>query len=240
MSENKTSVDRTSFIFGLVAGIAVISVIVLLNQNFNDENISQVAGEVMKNDAQVVIPSDNNPSDNNPSASPVKPISDSDYVRGNKNAKVSIIEYSDFECPFSSRHQETMLKIAEDFGNQVAITFRHFPLSFHQEAQKAAEATECAGEQGKFWEMHDKIFEANVAGTMSISLWKEYAKNLGLNSNKFNTCLDDGQYAGKIRQDMAEGSAAGVQGTPATFINGQMISGAVPYEQIKSLIEQAL
>ena len=162
-------------------------------------------------------------------------------MKGDPNAKVVLIEYSDFECPYCLRHQETMQQIAAAYGSQIAIAFRHFPLtSIHPQAQKAAEASECAAEQGKFWEMHDKIFEANAAGTMSVAKWKELAGSLGLKTEQFNSCLDSGKYAAKISQEAGEGAAAGVQGTPATFINGQLVSGAVPYEQFKQMIDGSL
>jgi len=240
MSDSKTSVDKTSFIFGLVAGIAVISVAVLLNQNFkSDAQGSKVAGEVVavNNNQPTEQVDDNQPA----AAASIKPVSDGDYVLGDRNAKVAIIEYSDFECPYCLRHQETIQRIADEYGDKVAIVFRHFPLtSIHPQAQKAAEASECAGEQGKFWEMHDAIFADNAAGEMSVAKWKEEAKSLGLNTSQFDSCLDGGKYATKITQDINEGSAAGVQGTPATFVNGTLVSGAVPYEQFKSAIDQML
>jgi len=239
MSDNKTSLDKMSFVFGLVAGIAIVSVIVLLNQNTGTKAVADVKLEdAQQQPTPTVAPNNNNP--NQPEASAVKPISNDDHIRGNKNAKVQLIEYSDFECPFCLQHQSTMQKIAEEFKDKIAIVYRHFPLSFHPEAQKAAEASECADEQGKFWEMHDKIFAANAAGNMSVDQWKKEASNLGLNTDQFNSCLDSGKYAAKIRQDSNEGVAAGVQGTPATFINGQLVSGAVPYEQFKTIIEQVL
>ena len=237
MSENKIGVDKTSFVFGLVAGIAVISVVILLNQNFKSSGT--VAGEVVKNDVPAAA-APNQPSNPAPTAN-VKPLSKDDYVKGDPNAKVVLIEYSDFECPYCLRHQETMQQIAAAYGSQIAIAFRHFPLtSIHPQAQKAAEASECAAEQGKFWEMHDKIFEANAAGTMSVAKWKELAGSLGLKTEQFNSCLDSGKYAAKISQEAGEGAAAGVQGTPATFINGQLVSGAVPYEQFKQMIDGSL
>ena len=131
-------------------------------------------------------------------------------------------------------------QILEDYKGKVRFIFKHFPLSFHANAQKAAEAAECAGEQGRFWEMHDKIFEANESGTMSVSQWKTAAKALGLNTSKFNDCLDSGKYADQVAADMAEGQAAGVTGTPGTFVNGDLVKGAVPYEQLKSIIDSKL
>lgn len=239
MTDHKTSLDKMSFIFGLVAGIAIISVILLLNQNINDKKVAGVQVDDTQNQAGTAAAAAPN-NNGQTGTSTVKPISDDDHIKGNKNAKVVLIEYSDFECPYCLQHNSTMDKIADEFKNQVAIVYRHFPLSFHPQAQKAAEASECASEQGKFWEMHDKIFEANAADNMSVSVWKQYASDLGLNTDQFNSCLDSGKYAAKVRQEENEGAAAGVKGTPATFINGQLVSGAVPYEQFKSIIEQSL
>ncbi len=234
---------KTSFFLGLTIGIAATStlsliglfVLILSGQNLGEnkqENINQ-AGIVNTNIEQ---PSNPLPA---PQAE-VPPVTADDHVKGGKNAKVTLIEYSDFECPFCARHYETMNKIVKEYGDKIQIVYRHFPLSFHSNAEKAAEASECAAEQGKFWEMHDKIFEANLAGEMSVAKWKEVAKKLGLNTSKFNDCLDSGKYASKISQQMNEGSAAGVEGTPATFVNGELVSGALPYDQFKQIIDSKL
>ncbi len=176
-----------------------------------------------------------------PATHKVVPINvENEYVKGNKDATVEVIEYSDFECPYCLQHTVAMHQLFNDYQDKIKIVFRHFPLSFHPKAQKAAEASECAGEQGKFWEMHKKIFEANEASNMSVAQWKQEAKNLGLNATQFNTCLDEGKYDDKVKEDQAGGQVAGVTGTPATFINGQMLSGAVGYDQLKQIIEAEL
>jgi len=118
------------------------------------------------------------------------------------------------------------------------MIYRHFPLSFHANAKKAAEASECAGEQGKFWEIHDKIYENRTQ--LDIDSLKGYAKELGLNTSNFDKCLDDGKYAQKVADDMAESTQYGVNGTPATFINGELISGAQPYENFAAIIDSLL
>lgn len=167
---------------------------------------------------------------------------DGDHVLGNPNAKVAVIEYSDFECPFCGRmFKETLPKLKENFikSGEAKFIYRHFPLrSIHQNAQKAAEASECASEQGKFWEYHDMIFQRqNSLGVDSFKLW---AKELGLNANQFNSCLDSGKYASRIDVDYNEGLALGVNGTPATFVNGNLISGAVPFEEFDRVIKEEL
>ena len=241
MPDQTTMSPKISFILGLLAGIAAVSIIGFIimlpkSQTWKSAENSNANTNV---GAQVnPTPTPQEPLQGNPALLP--PVSSEDYVRGDANAKITLIEYSDFECPFCSRHAPTIDKILENYKGKVRLVFRHFPLSFHPEAQKAAEASECAGEQGKFWEMHDKIFEANEAKNMSVDTWKKAAKDLKLNTAKFNDCLDSGKYLSKIQNEQADGQAAGVEGTPATFVNGKLISGAVPYEQFKSVIDSIL
>ena len=124
----------------------------------------------------------------------VPPVTSDDHVKGPASAKVTLIEYSDFECPYCLSHKSTIDQIIQNYGDKVRFVFRQFPLtSIHPEAEKAAEASECASEQGNFWEMYDKIFADNAAGTMSVAKWKEEAKNLKLDTVKFNDCLDSGK-----------------------------------------------
>jgi len=170
--------------------------------------------------------------------SKIPAVSSADYIKGDKNAKLTLIEYSDFQCPYCSKHVPTIEKILQDYKGKVRVVFRHFPLSFHANAQKAAEAAECAGEQGKFWEMHDKMFADQSA--LSIDNLKSDARTLGLNTSKFNDCLDSGKYTDKVKKQMAEGSAGGVTGTPATFVGDQLVKGAVPYETFKAVVESKL
>ncbi|MEK7124243.1 MAG: DsbA family protein [Patescibacteria group bacterium] len=167
-------------------------------------------------------------------------ITEANHVRGNFSAPVTLVEFSDFECPFCKSHLPTLDRILKDYKDSVRLVYKHFPLtSIHPNAQKAAEASECASEQGKFWEYHDLLFEKQ-AGGLSIEKYKQWAVQLGLNSAKFNGCLDSSKYADKVSADSKEGSGAGVSGTPATFINGKLVSGAVPYEQIKKEIDAVL
>lgn len=174
-------------------------------------------------------------------AGPLKPVGAEDHVLGAKNAKVTLVEYSDFQCPFCSRHLPSVKQALKDFPNEVNLVYRHYPLSFHPEAQKSAEASECAAKLGgndAFWKMHDELF-ANQA-TLSRSLYTELAKKIGLNTANFDKCLDGGEMAAKVNADLNEGTTAGVEGTPATFVNGQLISGAVPYSELKAAIQAAL
>ncbi len=232
---------KTSFFLGLMSGIAGTSVLALVGffilvfagQRLPSSQNGNI-GSANANTNQVAVNPEPTP------AGDLPPVAADDHVKGGNDAKVTLIEYSDFQCPYCARHNGTMDEIFKAYGNKIKVVFRHFPLSFHPEAQKAAEAAECAAEQGKFWEMHDKIFAANEAGTMSVEKWKTEAKNLKLNASKFNDCLDSGKYADKVSQMMAAGSAAGVEGTPATFVNGELVSGALPLEQFKSIIDSKL
>jgi len=158
--------------------------------------------------------------------------------RGPKDAPVTIVEFSDFQCPFCSRLYPTVEQVKTTYGDKVRLVFRQFPLNFHQFAQKAAEASLCADEQGKFWEMHNAMFSNQ--NELAVDKLKEKAAGMGLKAEQFNSCLDGGKFAPKVAEDLKAGSAAGVSGTPALFINGRFISGAVPYADIAKVIDDEL
>lgn len=158
----------------------------------------------------------------------------SDPFFGPENAEVTIVEYSEFQCPYCARVVPTVNQIKEKYGDRVKVVFKDFPLDFHQYAQKAAEAAQCAHEQGRFWEYHDMLF-ANQ-GSLDIASLKQYASGLGLNTEQFNSCLDSGKYAAEVQQDLSDGRAAGVSGTPTFFINGEKLVGAQPFSAFESLI----
>jgi len=157
---------------------------------------------------------------------------------GPENAPVTLVLFSDFQCPFCSRVEPTLDQVKQTYGDKVRVAFRQFPLSIHPNAKKAAEASLCANEQGKFWQMHDAMFKDQQ--NLSVEGLKAKAVQLELNADQFNSCLDSGKYAAKVQEDVASGEQAGVSGTPALFINGRFISGAVPYEQIASIIDDEL
>ena len=159
-------------------------------------------------------------------------------VRGNPKAPVTIVEFSDFQCPYCSRARPTVNKVRETYGDQVRVIFRNFPLQIHAEAQKAGEAASCAGEQGKFWEMHDLMF-ANQQ-KLKVADLKQQAAGLGLDAEAFNQCLDSGKHAPDVQKDAEQGADYGVTGTPAFFINGRPLVGAQPYESFAQLIDDEL
>jgi len=170
-----------------------------------------------------------------------------DHLRGDANAAVTILEYSDFQCPFCGRVNPTLDQLLEEYDGKVNLVFRHFPLSFHPFAQKAAEASECAADQGgndSFWKYHDALF-VNQA-SFSDSLFVTLAADMGLDETSFKDCLDTGKYAGLVEDHMTGASPSGVRGTPASFIINnatkefEMISGAVPIENFKSAIDPLL
>jgi protein-disulfide isomerase len=158
--------------------------------------------------------------------------------RGPDNAPVTIVEFSDFQCPYCGRAYPTVEKLMKDYDGKVRLVFRHFPLSFHPNAEKAAEAAACAQDQGKFWQMHDKMFTNQQK--LDVNDLKSFAKDLGLDTGKFDKCLDSGEKAALVSSDEKDGQQAGVNGTPAFFINGIFINGAVPYEQFKETIDREL
>lgn len=166
-----------------------------------------------------------------------------DHILGNKNAKVTIVEYSDFECPFCQRHEPTVKQALVDFPNDVRLVYRHYPLTaIHLNSQKAAEASECvaklAGNDG-FWKMHDNLFAAQTTG-LGTDAFVKAAKDAGVNEAAFKKCLDAGEMAGRVNEDVATGNDSGVQGTPATYVNGQGVDGgAVPYSVLKAALEAA-
>jgi len=167
-------------------------------------------------------------------------------VLGRSDAKVTIIEFSDFQCPYCQRFfNDTFGQLKSryiDTGG-VKFVFRNFPLSgLHQNAEKAAEAAECANRQGKFWQYHDLLFkngQSDGTGLDTASL-KKYADELGLDQNKFNQCLDNGEAAEVINKDIADGGAVSISGTPIFFINGKELVGAQPFAAFEQAIEDAL
>lgn len=181
-------------------------------------------------------------STNAAAAARVSVSADDDAMKGDASAPVTIIEFSDFQCPFCGRFFEDALPQIEDKyvkTGKVKFVYRDFPLeSIHPQARPAAEAAECAHEQGKFWEFHDKLF-ANQQG-LSVDNFKKWAQELGLESTQFNDCVDSKKYADEVSKDLADGSAAGVSGTPAFFVNGHELSGAQPFSAFEAVIEAEL
>jgi predicted DsbA family dithiol-disulfide isomerase len=160
-------------------------------------------------------------------------------ARGPANAPVTLVEFSDFECPFCGSLFPTLLRLERNYGDKIRIVFRQFPIAeLHPNAPKAAEASLCANEQQRFWDLHDAMFSDQQK--LSVPDLKARASELKFDVNRFNTCLDSGKYADAVKKDISEGSKAGVSGTPGIFINGRFLSGARPYEELQQIIDEEL
>ncbi len=231
----KSIFKDTQFLLGLFAGIAVISFVGMLILGIA---FLKADGKIGGNNVPFVAGNNNPPT---PGAPVDIVVTDADHVRGSKDAKITILEWSDFQCPFCERFTNDVDKILADYPNDVRQVYRHFPIdSLHPQARLAAEASECAAEQGKFWEYHDELFanQSSIAG--GASYLKGVAGKLGLKQGDFDKCLDGKKYAGKVDAQYQEGVAAGVQGTPGSFLNGQALGGALPYDAMKAQIESIL
>jgi protein-disulfide isomerase len=159
-------------------------------------------------------------------------------VRGDPDAKIAVIEFSDFQCPFCSSAVPTLAQIEQQYGEKVRIVFKHLPLPMHAKAPAAHAAAEAAHRQGKFWAMHDKIFADQA--NLSPERYREYAREIGLDLARFDRDVADASTRQRIDADMAEAKRLGVSGTPAFFVNGRFVEGAVPFETFQQLIDEEL
>ena len=157
---------------------------------------------------------------------------------GPRNAPVTIVEFADFQCPYCKRSEETVQELRKEYGDKVRLVFIDFPLSFHEHAFPAAEASHCAAEQGKFWEYHDELFKDQ--SKLDEKDLKATAARMKLNTKQFDACLDSHKYADQVRKEQSEGAALGVDGTPGFFINGRALTGAQPAPMFESLINEEL
>ncbi len=231
---------RTMFTFGLVCGM----VIILLMNNFS---VISTGTALAAANAGTVAPTAAAAAATAPAATgKLDPVTDKDHIRGDiKKAKVVMVEYSDFQCPYCGKHDPTMQQVMSDYGDQVAWVYRHFPLSFHPNAVPVALASECASEQGKFWEFSDAMYAGQTENLSSdaataTAFVNKTATALKLDIKKFNDCVSTAKYQSVVDADAASGRTAGVNGTPATYINGTLVSGAVPYASMKKMIDDAI
>ena len=166
-------------------------------------------------------------------------LSAADPVIGNPDAPVTIVEFSDFQCPFCAAARPTLEQLQQDYGDDVRLVWKDFPLTqIHPEAFRAAEAAQCAFEQDRFWEYHDQLF-GNQAALDDESL-KGYAAAIGLEAQAFDTCLVSSRHADRVRAGIDEGTLLGVTSTPTVLINGRFISGAQPYEVFAAMVDEEL
>lgn len=231
---------KTTFIMGLIASILLICAIgffILLAKEMNSKDGSNANGE---NNYPAVADNSDQPAQ--PSAKVDIKLSGTYHILGSKSASVKIVEFSDFQCPYCKSFQSSVNQALEEYGNKVALIFKHFPLDqLHANARPAAEAAECVADQkgdDAFFKFIDQLF-SNQAN-LGSELYEKLAKDLGLNLNKFNDCVSSGKYKDKVNADYQEGLSYEVNGTPASFINGTRVPGAVPYATLKSYIEAVL
>jgi protein-disulfide isomerase len=165
---------------------------------------------------------------------------DGDPALGPADAAITIIEFSDYECPYCQRwHVEVFDRLMETYADQVRLVYRDFPLtSIHPNAFAAAEAANCANEQGGFWGFHDRLFSMELG--LSSQAYQQYARQLGLDEEAFRECLDSGKYKEEVQSDFDYAAELGVRSTPTFFINGIAVVGAQPYEVFQQIIDKEL
>jgi protein-disulfide isomerase len=165
------------------------------------------------------------------------------HVTGPSNAKVTVVEFGDFQCPACGAAYPVVKQIEAEYKNKIKFVFRNFPLQAHPNAPEAAEAAEAAGTQGKFWQMYDKLYSSqNDWSGLSdpTDTFVGYAKDLGLNTDQFKQEVQSKKYANKITQDQNDGNSVGLQATPTFFINKEMVIGVIPYDEFKTKLDAAL
>jgi protein-disulfide isomerase len=158
-------------------------------------------------------------------------------VLGPQKAPVTLVEFADYECPYCQKVAADVKRLQADLGDKVSFTYKDFPLSMHARAEKAAEATRCASKQGKYWEFHDELFRSKE---LDVDQLKAQARALKLDPAQFDKCLDSGEETSVVERDRKEGTRLGISGTPAFFINGHFLSGALDYAALRQIVEQQL
>jgi protein-disulfide isomerase len=159
-------------------------------------------------------------------------------AKGRKDAPVTIVEFSDFQCPYCIQAEKTVGELLKAYPDKIRLVYRDYPLPMHPLAPKAAEASHCADAQGKYWDLHDKMFDAQ--GKLEVADLKKYARDVGLDGDKFDKCLDSGEMKKVVDANHAAGEKIGISGTPAFFVNGRFLNGAQPIEEFKTLVEADL
>jgi len=229
---------KKSFLFKMLS--LLIIVVIVLVVYFVLKNNKKEPGVISKEESGVEKSFQENKNildnlNNGEEILEVRGIDKNDYVQGDINAPIKIIVYNDFSSPFCLLFTDTLEKIKQEFGDKVVVAYRHFSLSKNSDSNSilAAEASECAGEQGKFWEINKELFNDNKGNKMSETQFKKDAENISLDMNKFNDCLNSGKYKEKIENQIKEAENFGVLGTPTIFVNGQILAGAYPFEDFQ-------
>lgn len=159
------------------------------------------------------------------------------FALGKSGAPVTLVEFADYQCPYCQTVNSQIRRLKQEFGEALTVMYKDFPLPMHPNAQKAAEAARCAGEQGKFWEYHDTLFYSKLLGPDDL---REHARVLKLDTDRFDRCLDNGEQADAVKKDLQEAKDLGLTGTPSFFVNGHFFSGALDYTALKGIINQQL
>src|SRR3984885_12482295 len=159
------------------------------------------------------------------------------YARGSDSAPVVLVEFADYQCPYCQKVNPQIQQLKKEYGDNLTVIFKDFPLPMHHGSEKAAEASRCAGEQGKFWEYHDVLFYSKL---LDVDALKEHARVLKLDGDRFDTCLDSGAETGAVKKDLDEAKSLGLTGTPSFFVNGHFFSGVVDYAALKDIVNQQL
>lgn len=221
---------KYNFVLGLAVGIAAIALIGFIAMSVAYFKASSESKDVVqKEDKDKIV------DENKPEKKEVE-VNSTDHIRGNPDAPITIVEFSDFQCSFCSRFHKSLEQLLVEYPNDVRWVYKHFPLdSIHPYARKAAEASECAADQDKFWEYNDGLFLNQRS--ISSNYLNELAKSLNLDMSEFEKCLSDGKYVKKVNSDFFEGQQLGVRGTPGGFMNGRELGGAVPLEQLEAMVE---
>lgn len=233
----KNCSPNLAFFFGLFAGIALVALLAAGFMGFVFFKDIKELKNANANTNQAVV------EEETPLNLSALGISDTDHIYGNNEAKVTLVEFSDLQCSFCNRFHPNISSVVEKYKDNVRWVYKHFPLSFHANAQPAAIAAECAGKQGKFFEYISKLFEKQKE--LGNTLYESLAAELGLNTTDFRTCLSDSQILSKVKADYAQGVKVGVQGTPATVLidkndQAEMISGYVTAAELEAKVKEAL
>ena len=249
-SQLKNTSKQTAQAFGVPVAIVIAGGLIAAALYFGGSDLgfstNEIADTANVGDSAGVVAPPVRPTE--PTVGDIREVTDEDHIRGAKKAKVTVVTYADLECPFCKRFHPTMQQLVSEYPSEVRWVYRHFPLEqLHKKATKEAEATECAGEQGKFWEFTDKIFEVTPSNDgMNMDDLPKLAQEVGVkNIEQFQSCLNSDKYADKVAADVADAQAAGGRGTPYSVViaaDGQKLplSGAQPYSAVKQLIDQAL
>lgn len=231
----------------------LLSIIALLGTVYTFSKVQTLEKNIGKNGVPGIAQISTSPqpiAEPTPDLTKMPALTDSEHIRGSKDAQVVLVEYSDYQCPFCHRFHPTMQQVVKEFGNKVAWVYRHYPLPFHPYAQKAAEAGECVAKLGgndKFWQFTDMAYEkaSKDDSVLAVDSLVSMAKSIGLDGTKVKACIDSGEMAAKVKSDMDGGSAAGVNGTPGTIVLGKngkkdFVPGAYPFESVKATIEKVM